>query len=120
MSRSSNDTQIGGGFRTTTAKPTDGFPNPSIHRPMTNPFLILLTLALTTQTVAAATPPLLNDHQITIHTQAQAHQKRQALLKYLWGSAGLPTSRPKVTPNIPSPVKQLTHLQRVDELKIDL
>src|SRR5262245_45624282 len=65
---------------------------------------------------------LLVDRAITVYSAREIDQRRKALINYLWGAAGLP-KRPvpnvEIT-NVVSPVKQLDHLARVDELRIDL
>jgi hypothetical protein len=65
---------------------------------------------------------LIDDRTITIQTARDAKEKRHALIQYLWGRDGFPGRRMPdlVVTNIASPVKQLTRLARVDELRIDL
>jgi hypothetical protein len=65
---------------------------------------------------------LINDRQITIHSARDVEAKRKALIQYLWGDAGFPDKRlpDTVITNVASPVKQLDHLVRVDELRMDL
>jgi hypothetical protein len=65
---------------------------------------------------------LINDRQITIHSVRDVDAKRKALIQYLWGDAGFPDKRlpDTVITNVTSPVKQLDHLVRVDELRMDL
>ena len=65
---------------------------------------------------------LIDDRAITIHSAREAAEKRRALIQYLWGAEGFPERRlPSVVlTNVASPVKQLNHLARVDELRIDL
>jgi hypothetical protein len=64
---------------------------------------------------------LINDRTITIHSTREIAEKRRALIQYLWGSDGFPRRLPDVVvTNVPSPVKQLTQLARVDEFRIDM
>jgi hypothetical protein len=65
---------------------------------------------------------LIMDRPITVHTSKDASARRRALIAYLWGNDGFPKHRlpEKVVTNIPSPVKQLDSLKRVDELRIEL
>lgn len=65
---------------------------------------------------------LINDRAITIHTERDVAEKRRALIRYIWGAEGCPGERlpNTVITNIASPVKQLTHLARVDEFRIDM
>jgi hypothetical protein len=65
---------------------------------------------------------LIDDRAITIQTARDAKEKRNALIQYLWGRDGFPGRRMPdlVVTNIASPVKHLTRLARVDELRIDL
>lgn len=82
--------------------------------------LALLFLAVSFQGVEAA--QLIDDRTITISTARNVAEKRRALVQYVWGTDGFPDKRLPTTvlTNIPSPVKDLTHLARVDELRIDL
>ena len=64
---------------------------------------------------------LTDDRAITIHSSREVAAKRRALIQYLWGAEGLPERRlPNVITNVATPVKQLTHLSRVDEFRIDM
>src|SRR4029450_4038892 len=65
---------------------------------------------------------LIVDRAITIHSTREVTEKRRALIEYLWGSNGFPKGLlpTTVVTNIDSPVKQLTDLARVDELRMDL
>lgn len=65
---------------------------------------------------------LLDDRALTIRTTRDVAGKRRALIQHLWGEAGFPKRLlpDVILTNIASPVKQLTHLARVDELRIDL
>ncbi len=66
--------------------------------------------------------PLLDDRAITIASDADLTAKRRALIQFLWGAAGFPDQRQpdQVLVDVPPPVKQLTNLARVDELRMDL
>jgi len=65
---------------------------------------------------------LIDDRAITIHSAREVAEKRRALVKYLWGAEGFPTRRlpDLVVTNVPSPVRQLTELARVDEFRMDM
>ncbi len=65
---------------------------------------------------------LLDDRSITITSTGDVAKKRDALISYLWGTSGFPKGRlpETVRTNIVSPVKQLSELARVDELRMDL
>src|SRR5215204_4680020 len=65
---------------------------------------------------------LLMDRSITIASPRDVAKKRDALISYLWGTSGFPKRRlpETVRTNIVSPVKQLSELARVDELRMDL
>lgn len=65
---------------------------------------------------------LLDDRAITVHSTSEITEKRRVLIQYLWADAGFPARRmpDAVLTNVPSPVKQLTHLARVDEFRIEL
>src|SRR5437773_214288 len=84
------------------------------------PPLALLIIGLFAERGDAA--QLIDDRAITIHSAREVAEKRRALIKYLWGAEGFPTRRlpDVVLTNVPSPVRQLTHLARVDEFRIDM
>jgi hypothetical protein len=65
---------------------------------------------------------LIDDRAISIGSIRQISEKRRELIQYLWGAEGFPRNRlpEQVLTNVASPVKNLTHLARVDELRIDL
>jgi hypothetical protein len=65
---------------------------------------------------------LLDDRAITIHSPRDVKARRHALLEYIWGADGFPSRRLPdiVLTNVPSPVKHLSHLARVDEFRIDM
>ncbi len=75
--------------------------------------------------IASPTPrvqaELLDDRAITIHTARDIDAKRRALIQYLWGDEGFPKGLPDaMQANVPSPVKQLTNLDRVDEFHVEM
>ncbi|MCP5523475.1 MAG: hypothetical protein H7A46_18210 [Verrucomicrobiales bacterium] len=80
----------------------------------------LLAAASPFTSVVAAT--LLDDRNITVLSEADAAAKRAALIDHLWGKDGFPAQRQPdvVRTNIPSPVQSLDHLDRVDELQMNL
>ena len=63
---------------------------------------------------------LTNDRDLKIHSKKEAAAKRRQLIQHIWASDRLPTYLPTVITNITAPVKHLTNLARVDELRIDL
>ncbi len=64
---------------------------------------------------------LLDDRAITVHSASEITNRRTALIHYLWGSNDLPRRLPdKTITNIACPVRPLEHLERVDELRIEL
>jgi hypothetical protein len=73
-------------------------------------------------TVRVPGAELVVDRAITVHSAREVEAKRKALIAYLWGAEGFPKRRlpDAVVTNIPSPVKQLSHLERVDELRMEL
>jgi hypothetical protein len=82
--------------------------------------LAMFVISLWANQVQAA--ELLDDRAITIHTAQDIADQRHALIQYLWGDEGFPAKRipDAMLANIPSPVKQLTNLERVDEFHIDM
>ena len=82
--------------------------------------LALLVIGLIASRVQSA--QLIDDRAITVHSARQVAEKRRALIQYLWGAEGFPERRlPNIVlTNVASPVKQLSHLARVDEFRIDL
>lgn len=71
---------------------------------------------------SAAPVPLLDDRAVTIRSAADVATRRAALVRFLWGADGFPSTRlPEiVVTNIASPVKQLSSLARVDEFRMPL
>src|SRR5262249_4327477 len=65
---------------------------------------------------------LVNDRAVSLHSAREVKEKRRALVRYIWGTEGFPERRmpDKVLTNVASPVKQLSELVRVDELRMDL
>lgn len=71
--------------------------------------------------VQPAFAQLIDDRTITIHSAPAIAEKREALIKYVWGADGFPRKRlPDVVANVASPVKQLDDLERVEELRIEM
>lgn len=90
--------------------------------PLLRPSSALLVLAVWFLSVRADGAELINDRPVTLSTARDVAEKRRALVRYVWGSEGFPGQRlpTSVLTNITSPVNHLTHLARVDELRIDL
>src|SRR2546426_85569 len=65
---------------------------------------------------------LVMDRAVTLHSRQEVVRKRHQLIQYLWGPEGFPAQRgpDAVITNVASPVAQLGHLNRVDELRMDL
>jgi len=65
---------------------------------------------------------LVDDREISIHSERDVTQKRRALVNYLWGDSGFPKKRlpDLILTNIASPVKELRQLDRVDEFHFNL
>jgi hypothetical protein len=82
--------------------------------------LAILVISLCPHRVQSA--QLIDDRAITIHSAREVTEKRHALIQYLWGVEGFPSRRlpTAVSTNVVSPVKHLSHVARVDELRIDL
>src|SRR5437867_10256037 len=87
---------------------------------MIRPSALLLLPGLFASQVESA--QLIDDRAITIHSAREVTAKRRALLEYIWGADGFPSRRlpDVVLTNVPSPVKQLSHLARVDEFRIEM
>ncbi len=70
----------------------------------------------------SAETKLIDDRTITVQSARDVAAKRRALIEYLWGKQGFPKRRqPEVVlTNVANPVRQLSHLERVDEFRIDL
>jgi hypothetical protein len=71
---------------------------------------------------AVGVAQLIDDRAVTVHSAEGVEEKRRALIEYLWGAEGFPAARVPdlVLTNVPSPVRQLSHLARVDEFRIEL
>ena len=83
---------------------------------------LLAILAASLPFTSARAADLVMDRAITIDSARDLAARRAALIQYLWGTAGFPEHRmpDSVVSNVPSPVKALNQLERVDELRMDL
>ncbi len=92
-----------------------------LQRSSLRPFLFLFLCIAADQGMAAA-PKLLDDRAITVRSAREVESKRRELIRYIWGDGGFPKRRlpDLVLTNVPSPVKQLGQLARVDEFRIEL
>lgn len=65
---------------------------------------------------------LIDDREISIRTASDVDAKRRALIQYLWGAEGFPNDRfpTVVSTNVASPVQHLTHVTRVDEMRVEM
>lgn len=99
-------------------------PTPALLRPAAVHALAggLALVCFLPASVPGAPPALVDDRAITIHSQQDAADKRRQLIQYVWGSAGFPKDRQPdvISTNVPSPVRNLDRLARVDELRIKL
>ena len=86
------------------------------------PLRLLATLLIGLTGLELQSAQLIDDRAITLHSAREVAEKRRALITYLWGAEGFPERRlpDVIVTNIPSPVKQLSHLARVDEFRMDL
>lgn len=80
--------------------------------------ITFLSLLLLLSPATARTQPTAS--AVTIASSAEAVQRRQALIEYLWGTTALPTRLPDVTQDVPSPLGALPNLRRVDELRVNM
>ncbi|HKX60220.1 MAG TPA: hypothetical protein VJS65_00230 [Verrucomicrobiae bacterium] len=93
------------------------------NRRMTLRFIAgLLWFACLTAGAADPGPSLVDDHAITLRNPRDIEARRKTLTEFIWGTEGFPRRRQPdlVVTNIPSPVRQLTSLGRVDELRFNL
>src|SRR5688572_15045931 len=64
---------------------------------------------------------LIDDREIRIGSGRDVEVKRVALVEFIWGNPGFPEKLlPRVTGNVAAPVKGLTNVARVDELRVEL
>ena len=84
------------------------------------PLLVAFAFGFCGSVIQAA--PLTDDRAITVHSRREVEEKRRALIQYTWGTDGFPERRlpDVVQTNVVSPVKQLSHLARVDEIRIEM
>ncbi|MBI1839697.1 MAG: hypothetical protein HYR88_02455 [Verrucomicrobia bacterium] len=84
--------------------------------------LIVAALVLAATAQFAVPAPALDDRAITLRTERDIAVRRQELIRHIWGPQGFPERRlPSVVKrNVPSPVRGLDKLARVDELRFDL
>ncbi len=90
--------------------------------PLLHPPLAIIVLAVWLLFMRADGAELINDRPVTVSTARDVVEKRRALIQYVWGADGFPDKRlpTAVLTNVLSPVNHLSHLARVDELRIDL
>ena len=83
---------------------------------------LLLTLVISLLAGRGQSAELVDDRVITIRSAREVTEKRRVLMQYLWGDAGFPARRmpDAVLTKVPSPVRQLTNLARVDEFRIEM
>jgi hypothetical protein len=64
--------------------------------------------------------PIVNDCPVTIRSASDVAARRQALVDFIWGAPGYPSTKlpGSVDRNVPSPVAGLTNLARVDTLHV--
>ncbi|MBI4326510.1 MAG: hypothetical protein HY674_14785 [Chloroflexi bacterium] len=93
-----------------------------MRRPRPSRLCWLAILALGLPAWRGQSAPLIDDRAITLHSTREITEKRRVLIQYLWGAEGFPARRLPTTvlTNIASPVRQLGHLARVDEFRIDM
>lgn len=86
------------------------------------PVLLLAAVLAGSVAPVATAATLLDDRQIRIQSPADASRLRRALIDYVWGPAGFPYRRlpDSLRTNIPSPVRDLKSLARVDELRVEM
>ena len=66
-------------------------------------------------------PVLVDDRRITVTSDAAAKLKREQMVRYIWGAAGFPNTRPsKIERNAASPVKDLQALKSVDTFTVKM
>ena len=82
----------------------------------------LITCLIAVYAVRGHSAQLVDDRAITVHSAREVTEKREELIRYLWGKEGFPKKRlpDGVQTNVASPVKQLGHLARVDEFHDEL
>jgi hypothetical protein len=82
---------------------------------------LLAMLAIALLSCRGQAAQLLDDRAISIHSAQEIAERRRALIQYLWGAEGFPAKRmpDAILTNVPSPVKQLANLERVDEFHIE-
>ena len=82
--------------------------------------LLPFMLAMTSPAKPSHSGPLLDDRAVTIHSSAEVSARRRALVRAIWGAAGLPARKmpSTVRENVASPVRGLAHLRGVARLDI--
>jgi hypothetical protein len=82
--------------------------------------LVLASVALHASVVNSHA--LVNDSYVSVINKADVLEKRRALVRFVWGSAGFPSGRfPASTErNVASPVRKLSNLEQVDALHISM
>lgn len=83
---------------------------------------LFLAAAAAAQGRARALPPPQDDRFVTVRTGAHARERREQLVRYLWGDAGMPRRRvaDEHRRDVRGPLPGLAAVRRVDELVMDL
>lgn len=69
--------------------------------------------------VLSLPPPVLVDDRVLRVTTATARQKRDAIVRYIWGDAGLPRAKPaSIERKAPSPIRDLKNAAGVETFTI--
>jgi hypothetical protein len=86
------------------------------------PLLLVAFVGLASPARPLRAGELLDDRALTIRSARDIEERRRALIQYVWGDAGFPSRRwpDTIVRDVACPVKQVTHLARVDEFRIDL
>ena len=79
-----------------------------------------MALLLSCPTVLAMGEIQRDDRSISVTTSRQVGEKREELIRFLWGSKGFPrTARPTlIITNVACPVQGLSNVRRVDEIRV--
>lgn len=99
-----------------------GLPNRRQRIPRQLIKFLLIGSIMIGASIASRSAELIDDRAITIDSARETTKRRRILIEHLWGNDGFPKQRipSTVRTNVPSPVKHLSHVERVDELRFDL
>ncbi len=82
--------------------------------------IMTLVIGMLTARGAPAGITLVDDHQISIKTEADARQLRQRLIQFIWGQDRLPEGMPDQAAPAESPMANIANLEKVQLIMVSM